>query len=174
MIEFFVPTAPQGKQSPRAVNLHGRARIIKAPKTKRYEDMISVVASQAMAGQPPIAEPVEIAITILMPVPESWSARKRAQALSGLLRPQVKPDCSNVLKAIEDGCNGVVFVDDKLITDGSFAKRYAATPGVQVRVWPAIPACMAMDRVAPQPESVEQSPQAALPVESDDPFAITA
>lgn len=150
MITFFIPTEPQGKQSPRAVKVGGFARVIKDPKTRRYEEMVTLFASQAMAGEPPIDEPVTIAVTAVLSVPASWSQRKQQQALAGLIIPTRKPDGSNIVKAIEDGCKGVVFRDDALVSDGSWSKRYGATPGVRVQIWPTVPACMAIDGVAPQ------------------------
>lgn len=149
MIEFFVPSKPQGKQSPRAVKIGGFARVIKDPKTRRYEDLIGLIASQAMAGRPPLDEPVTIALRVVFPVAVSWSHKRQRDALAGLILPTVRPDCSNVLKAVEDGCNGIVFRDDALIVDVGVSKAYGLTPGVQVRVWPAIPACQLLDGVAP-------------------------
>ncbi|MBX3703975.1 MAG: RusA family crossover junction endodeoxyribonuclease [Steroidobacteraceae bacterium] len=150
MIEFFVPTEPQGKKSPVAARFGNHTRILKSAKTRRYEEMVTLFASQAMAGAAPIDEAVTIAVTAVLSVPASWSQRKRQQALSGLIIPTRKPDGSNIVKSIEDGCKGVVFRDDALVSDGSWSKRYGATPGVQVRIWPTVPACQAVDGVAPQ------------------------
>lgn len=135
-IMFFVPQAPQGKQSPRAVQIGGFARVVKDPKTRKYEGMVSMFASQAMGGRPPLAEPVSIHLAVWLQVPESWSQKKRRAALDGSLWPMVKPDCSNILKAIEDGCNGIVFVDDKQITSVRISKKYGEKPGVAVMVRP--------------------------------------
>lgn len=148
MIEFFIPSEPQGKQSPRAVKIGGFARVIKDPKTRRYEDLVAMFASQAMAGQPPIDVPVTIAVRAIFGVPASWSARKQRDALAGLVLPTRRPDCSNVLKAIEDGCNAIVYRDDALIVDAGVSKAYGAAPGVHVRIWPAIPVCKLLGDVA--------------------------
>lgn len=164
MIDFFVPQNPQGKQSPRAVQIGGFARVVKDPKTRKYEGMIAVLAAQAMAGRAPIAEPVAVRLEVWMPVPASWSHRRAAQAIAGSILPTVKPDCSNVLKAVEDGCNGVVFVDDKQIADVVVSKRYGEMPGVRVFVEPL---SAQASHVAALP-----SPQAALPIEdADDPWS---
>lgn len=149
MIEFWVPSEPQGKQSPRAVRMGSRTRLVKAPATRRYEDLVGLIASQAMAGQPPLDVPVTIALRVVFSIAVSWSHKRQRDALAGLILPTRRPDCSNVLKAVEDGCNGIVFRDDALIVDAGVSKAYGLTPGVQVRVWPAIPACQLLDGVAP-------------------------
>lgn len=145
MIEFFVPQEPQGKQTGRAVKIGGFTRIASHPKTKKYEAMVSMIATQAMAGQPPVDEAVTIAVTAILGVPASWSLKKQRAALAGLVIPTRKPDGSNIVKAIEDGCKGIVFRDDALVSDGSWSKRFGLVPGVRVQVWPTVPACQLID-----------------------------
>ncbi|MEO7387415.1 MAG: RusA family crossover junction endodeoxyribonuclease [Gammaproteobacteria bacterium] len=136
MIEFFVPQTPQGKQSPRAVRIGAHVRVVKASVTRKYESMIAMFASQAMAGRAPLDEPVTMRLTVWMPVPTSWSQKKRSAALAGEIRPVVKPDLSNTTKSVEDGCNGIVYVDDRMITDLTVSKYYGCRPGVAVVVQP--------------------------------------
>jgi len=40
-----------------------------------------------------------------------------------------------VIKAVYDGCNGVLWRDDVQVVDGRQRKRYSATPGLRVEVW---------------------------------------
>lgn len=56
--------------------------------------------------------------------------------MAGELRPMKKPDTDNVLKAVCDGCNGVVWRDDVQNTDGYYRRRYSETPCVKVRIVP--------------------------------------
>jgi len=49
--------------------------------------------------------------------------------------PTTKPDADNVVKAVFDGLNGVLWRDDVLVVDLRVRKRYAATPCVRVEVW---------------------------------------
>jgi Holliday junction resolvase RusA-like endonuclease len=44
-------------------------------------------------------------------------------------------DLDNVVKAVFDGLNGVLWRDDVLVVDLRVRKRYAATPCVRVEVW---------------------------------------
>jgi Holliday junction resolvase RusA-like endonuclease len=45
-----------------------------------------------------------------------------------------RPDGDNILKAIGDGLNGVVWRDDSLIAQCSITKRYGDTPGAAITV----------------------------------------
>ena len=67
-------------------------------------------------------------------MPASWSKRKAAEALHGVIRPTKKPDADNVLKAVCDGINGVVWHDDTQAVDVTLRKRYGPVPGVWVFV----------------------------------------
>ncbi|MDR1662523.1 MAG: RusA family crossover junction endodeoxyribonuclease [Azoarcus sp.] len=67
-------------------------------------------------------------------MPRTGSNKKRRAALSGEIRPVVKPDCSNVLKGIEDAMNGVVWVDDRQAVDVRVSKSYAEIPEAIVTV----------------------------------------
>ena len=49
-----------------------------------------------------------------LPIPKSWSERKRMEALAGALRPP-KPDLDNLVKAVLDGCNKIVYEDDQQV-----------------------------------------------------------
>ena len=138
MLTFTVPGAPVGKGRPRATAIGGRARLYTPAKTAAYEGLVALAAREAMAGRPLFGGPLRMRLEIACAVPASWSGRKRAQALEGLIRPTTKPDASNVLKACEDGCNGVVYRDDVQIVEGSFSKYYAETPAVYVAVWPIV------------------------------------
>ena len=133
-VEFKVPGEPQGKGRPRATTINGMARLYTPKKTASYEGLIAHAAALAMAGRPPLSEPVRLDIDIVCTVPASWSGKKRRQALAGAIRPAKKPDADNVVKAVCDGLNGVVWVDDVQAVEGGWRKVYGPTPGVSVRV----------------------------------------
>lgn len=69
-------------------------------------------------------------MAIRLPIPQSWPKRKQAAALAGTEYPTKKPDADNVIKAIFDALNGVVWHDDTRVVDMVVRKRYAAVPGV--------------------------------------------
>ncbi|WP_163360796.1 RusA family crossover junction endodeoxyribonuclease, partial [Klebsiella aerogenes] len=54
---------------------------------------------------------------------------RKTAALLGLLKPTSKPDIDNLLKAVADGMNGIVYADDAAIVSFSCSKVYAAGDG---------------------------------------------
>lgn len=139
MITFTIPGAPQGKGRPRAgKTFTGRAVLFTPQKTVAYESLIAHEAHIAMGGRPLLDCPVSVHLAIRCAVPASWSKRKQADALAGRIIPTTKPDADNVIKAVCDGCNGVVWRDDVLAADGGWSRRYAAVPGVTVTIAPIV------------------------------------
>lgn len=134
-ITFTVPGAPQGKGRPRIGKVGQHARMFTPAKTAAYEGLVAHAAQQAMHGRPLLDEAVRVSLCIDCPVPASWSGKKQRAALAGDLMPTSKPDADNVVKAIFDGCNGVLWRDDVLVVDLSVRKRYSQTPGVRVQVF---------------------------------------
>ncbi|MBM2884077.1 RusA family crossover junction endodeoxyribonuclease [Chromobacterium phragmitis] len=134
-IRFTVPGAPVGKGRPKVSTRGGRfARMYTPEKTASYEGLIALAAQTAMAGRAPLTGPADVSILMVLPIPTSWSKKKQAAALAGQVYPTKKPDADNVQKAIFDGMNGVVWVDDVQACDIVVRKRYGATPGVEVVV----------------------------------------
>lgn len=135
MIGFTVPGAPQGKGRPRVGRIAGQARMFTPAKTAAYEGLIAHAAHAALAGRPMLEGACAANLHIDCPVPASWSGKKQRAALAGEILPTSKPDIDNVLKAVADGCNGVLWRDDVLLVEVRVRKRYGATPGVRVEVW---------------------------------------
>ena len=105
-------------------------------KTVAYEGLVAMVAQQAMAGRSPMDGAVDVNVWLDCQIPVSWSKKKQAEALAHRLYPITKPDTDNVLKAIFDACNGVLWRDDVQVVNVCVAKRYAQTPCVRVKAWP--------------------------------------
>lgn len=135
-VDFKVPGEAVGKGRPRVTTIGGNARMFTPKKTADYESRIALAAQQAMAGRELITGPVLVELKIAVGIAQSWSKKKTAQALAGQVMPTKKPDADNVLKAICDGINGIVFKDDVQVVNVSMSKRFAETPGVTVRVIP--------------------------------------
>ena len=135
---FVVPGEAVGKGRPRVSTIGGHARMFTPQKTANYETLIAMAAQQAMAGRELIGGPVLVEMKILVSVAASWSKKKTAEALAGDVMPTKKPDADNVLKAICDGINGIVFKDDVQVVNVSLSKRFSETPGVSVRVIPLV------------------------------------
>ncbi len=150
MIRITIPGAPTGKGRPKVVKIGGFTRMATPAKTVAYEGLVAHAAQQAMQGRPLFDAAVGVNLFIDAAVPPSWSQKKQRMALAGEVLPTTKPDADNVVKAIFDGLNGVLWRDDVLVVDLRVRKRYAATPCVRVEVWSvdepvqmAMPACAA-------------------------------
>lgn len=147
LISFVVPGQPVAKARTRSVPLMRNGKPVLGaggrpivtnytPKrTVSYEGLVRFTGKQAMGSRPLLEGPLAMNLYIDMQIPESKSQKWKRAALAGMQRPTTKPDLSNVVKALEDGLNGVVYADDKQIVEMSICKRYAATPGVRVDVW---------------------------------------
>jgi Holliday junction resolvase RusA-like endonuclease len=104
-------------------------------KTASYENLVKLAAVRAMqeSGQRLFEGPVSVDIDLRMPIPASWSRRKRSEAICGRILPN-KPDMDNAVKALFDALNGIAWIDDKQAVRLVVEKRYAQTPGVDVTI----------------------------------------
>jgi Holliday junction resolvase RusA-like endonuclease len=141
MISFTIPGPPVGKQRPIAGRSFAGHTTLRTPtKTLNYESLVAHAAHQAMAGRPILLDACTVVLDIRVMAPTSWSKKRRAAALAGLLHPATKPDIDNVEKCVFDGLNGVVWKDDVQVVEVRKRKRYAQTPGVDVSVFHMEPA----------------------------------
>lgn len=111
-VQFLVPGEPVGKGRPRIGRVGGHARMFTPEKTASYEGLIALAGTNAMAGRTLLEGAVMVEMRIVMPIPRSMSKKKQSMALAGEIYPTKKPDMDNVIKAIYDGLNGVVWKDD--------------------------------------------------------------
>ena len=132
-IRIDLPGLPRGKGRGRAVSTPNGARVYTDAKTRSYEAQLKTFAVQAMRGRLPTALPVRLVMTAFLPVPESWSKRKRAEALAGIIWPLTKPDVDNYLKCC-DALNAIVWNDDKQIVNACVMKVYAERPGLTIEI----------------------------------------
>lgn len=137
-VAFVVPGEPVGKGRPRIGKVGNHARMFTPAKTASYEGLIAHAGQQAMAGRQLLDGPVMVEMHIGLSIPQSMSKKRKAQAIAGQIFPTKKPDMDNVIKAIYDGLNGVVWRDDVQVVDAHVRKRYVETPGVRVRVVPLV------------------------------------
>jgi Holliday junction resolvase RusA-like endonuclease len=106
----------------------GNGHVYTAPATRDFQHDFGWCAKAAMAGRRPFQSAVRITALFELPVPASWSQRKRADAIAGVIRPTARPDLDNFLKAAFDASNGIVFADDAQITEISAKKVFGVNP----------------------------------------------
>jgi len=131
-VAFKVPGKPVGKGRPRTARRGKHVTLYTPEETASYESKVALAASQAMAGAALIPGAVEVMMRIMLPVPVSWSQKKQRAALAGTVIPATKPDVDNVIKAVFDAINGVVWHDDTQVADLQVRRRYGARPGVEM------------------------------------------
>lgn len=133
-VYFVVTGNPVGKGRPRATSRGGFVRMYTDAKTLGFEAAVADEASTAMRGFEVFETPMQMQLSAYYPIPKSWSKKKRQQAIDGEIYPNVKPDLDNVLKAVLDALNGVVYVDDSQVINLVATKRYSTDPRVEVYV----------------------------------------
>lgn len=133
MIHLVIPGEPVAQGRARFARHGSTVRTYDPLKSRGYKDYIRQVAThstkQALDGQ------LVMMVDVFRLVPKSWSAVKRERALAGLIKPTIRPDCSNYLKGVEDALNGIAYVDDAKIVLVIVRKRYSLTPRLEVRIW---------------------------------------
>lgn len=124
----IVPGVPIAKGRPRITTRGKFARAYTPAKTRKYEDLIRCAAVDVMKDRLPTQGAITLCVTAYVPIPASFSKRRRGDALDGILKPQTRPDADNYAKAALDACNGILFRDDSQVTDLIVRKRYSAQP----------------------------------------------
>jgi Holliday junction resolvase RusA-like endonuclease len=134
MVRFMVLGTPVPKGRPRFAR-RGKFVSTYSPKTTvDYETKVSESAKLAMGASEPLETPVGAYIYITLPVPASYSKKRTEACLSGQEKPTKKSDIDNYCKAIFDGMNGIVFVDDSLVVSLHATKVYGTIGMVEVMV----------------------------------------
>ena len=140
-IALTIPMKPTGQMRPKAAGrlINGRpvAMVYKAAKQKTREGQIAAFVTDAMMKNnwEKRANALGLKLTAFMPIPKSFSKKKREEIKKALVFPEVKPDLSNILKQIEDVCQDVLFDDDKRICQVFCQKFYGDPSRIEVELW---------------------------------------
>lgn len=124
-IHFIIPGRPVGKGRPRFTR---NGHCWTPDKTVAYERDIKL-SYWSTYGHRKYEADKALAVEIILyyPRPKNMAKYKRLMAQKGVLRPTVKPDVDNVIKAILDALNGVAFDDDRQIVQIECEKWYDIT-----------------------------------------------
>ena len=133
-VKFTVAGDPVAKGRPRASRTATGVRMRTPKKTAVYERHVKAAAIVAMAAGRPFARPVRLLVSIVVPIPASWSKVRKQKARTGKICATKKPDADNVLKAIKDAMNDVVYADDAQVVEINLSKAYGDDPRVEVVV----------------------------------------
>ena len=135
MIQIFF-TVPQvsGKGRPRFARQGTFVKTYTDAKTLTYEKSIQTYAKQAMGSTSPLIGAVAAYLHIGIPIPPSYSKTRQIACINGDERPTKKPDIDNIVKAVLDGMNGIVYLDDKQVVDLHLTKVYSSKEGIDIMV----------------------------------------
>ena len=133
-VTLAVQGVPVAKARPRVLR-SGQAYT--PAKSVAYERQVQLAATLAMRGHARLSGAVQATLRFDLPIPPSWSARKRAAAITGAIAPTGKPDLDNLLKSVLDGIRTIVIGDDAVIVDVRATKRYGVAPMTVCTIGPS-------------------------------------
>ena len=134
VITFSVEGIPVAKGRPRFKRVGNFVQTYTPNKTATWEETVRQAAKNAMGTTDLLETPVTMALYFRLPMPQSWSKKRKEGVLKGLEAPTKKPDWDNLGKAVSDALNGVIFKDDSQIVSAHVRKIYSAVPGVDIYV----------------------------------------
>jgi Holliday junction resolvase RusA-like endonuclease len=124
-IEIDVPMKPQAWKRPQFNNKQGYTD----SEVATYERTVATYAKMAMAGKEPTKEGCAVCVSFHY---EYLKEHKKKDGL--LIDKYTRPDVDNLLKAVLDAMNGIVYVDDGQVNLTIATKKYAPQNGVHITV----------------------------------------
>ena len=128
IVKFTIPGPAQAKQRPRINRNTGRVYTPGA--TSKYEKLVKESYGDNYFFD---KEFIKIKVIAKFQIPQSYSKKKRDEALAGNLRP-TKADIDNYIKSVLDGLNKVAFLDDRYIYSITAEKIFAEESEVIVEI----------------------------------------
>jgi Holliday junction resolvase RusA-like endonuclease len=123
------------------------ATIFTDKKTRDYENALKAAGIAAMKGRPALDEALSVVVRAFMPIPQSFSRKKRESALAGDIMPTSVPDVDNLVKML-DGLNyhpprfkgdrekrPIIWRSDAQIVSMQAIKVYSDRPRLVIDVW---------------------------------------
>lgn len=128
-VELKLRLKAVSKERPRK----GRSGHMYTPKkTRDFEKKVAEMASTLSA--PPYTCPVTVEIVVTEPIPKSYKGVKRLAAKHNLITPP-RGDLDNKVKAVTDGLNGIVYIDDVQINTMKLSKCYGEEHSIYIKVY---------------------------------------
>lgn len=128
-VQFTLEGDPVPKARPR-FRINGKPYTPK--RTLDYERAIGQAAMVARMGAQMPLGPVVVVVEAVQAAPGSYTKAQRLEAIHGLRTPRW--DLDNVVKAVLDGCNGVLWLDDRQVKEIQATKGYGETGYLKVTV----------------------------------------
>lgn len=136
MIKFTIPVAAVPKARPRTFKTSGGISHTYTPKkTKNFEDFVRTWLQVKYKGQP-IEGPINLEINFSLPIPKSYTKKKKSECLSGGSNHFIKPDLDNLEKSVMDAAEGVLYLNDSQICSKISSKKWAEKPLILLTIEP--------------------------------------
>jgi len=141
LVSILLPGDPRGKGRPRFRVIRPKgggapfASVYTDAETAAYEAALAKEGNACWAGRAPLDGALTCFVEAFMPIPASWSNKKRAAASVGSIFPVGKPDGDNIQKCVGDALNKIIWVDDSQIIMWQCLKLYSDFPRLRVSVW---------------------------------------
>ena len=126
-----IPGEPCAQGRGRAIRFGDSVRVIDPKKSRSWKAMAALVMKQARNGQG-VWHPLEGALDVT--VVATWQTLKSAPKKNPPVYKVTRPDGDNVLKAVLDAGNKILWADDACCVRLTVEKRYGAVPSVRVEV----------------------------------------
>lgn len=124
-MQFIIPGKPIEKKRARFTAASGFPRAYSIQ--HKDENLVrSIITETLPKNFKPIEGPLLLIIGFLMPLPKSYSKKKK-DSIVGLFHNK-KPDLTNLIKFYEDALNGVLYADDSQIVKIDAYKRWSDEP----------------------------------------------
>ena len=131
MVTFTVDGDPVPKGRPRFARRGTFVQTYTDAKTIDYETQVAMKARQAIGASEPFKGALTVFLYLRFAVPTSYSKKRKEACLNGSEKHIKKPDLDNVVKAVLDGCEKVIFWSDAQIVYTHSTKKYGH-PHVEV------------------------------------------
>lgn len=132
MISFTVYGEPVAQGRPRMAVVNGHAIVYDPKKSRDFKRDVKKIAQEHVPERL-LTGPVVLEVKVFRPIPKSFSQKKRAAALAGLVRPTTKPDLKNYIAGVEDALEKVIYENDsQIVSYGDSGKWYGDPPRVEV------------------------------------------
>ena len=126
-IVVYGEPVPQGR--PKFVRIGNHVHTYDPEKSRSYKQLVRFLVTQHLKkieGFKPYENSLCVDLTFYLGIPTSWTKKRKLEASQGQIRPTKKPDTDNLVKCVTDSCNGLLWVDDSIITDLTARKRYTS------------------------------------------------
>ena len=126
-----IPGEPCAQGRGRAVRMGNTVRVIDPAKSRSWKGVAAVFMQQgrnAAGVFAPLDGPLDVTVVA------TWLTLKSASKRNPPVFKTTRPDGDNVLKAVLDAGNGILWADDACCVRLTVEKRYGAVPSVAVTI----------------------------------------